>query len=545
MTSTFNQLFAMDDTYLYTTRVSSVAGNSVNYIARWDGGADTVEAVGGGIDNGFAVAVITGPAPNSIYLAGTFTSVGGGTAANRIAYYNGSTWSNLGGAPVFTTTVNQMAYDSDNNLLYAASPSSTEANRISVYNGSTWTGIVTGFTISTSHYCKFALDSDNNLYVGFSNDLYRWNRVEETWTAISTSVGSIIRDVQYDAGTNRVYFVTATNSANNVRYYDIDSDSLNIHSTYPGYPYAMAISSSGDIFISGAGTAGYVADVAQYNGSGYTAIFNLRETSGVLDLFIDAGNTIYTWPNSSGFGIANPPYTDSSDWDEWDSSSTAIISGPVGGGGGGDAGGDPFVTPILGPSILLPKDWETVNLYYDAASGYQLLGICGFLTEKQMNQLHTMDFFYHTERPVSHLDEHIWQAPYFVRFEVYYQGRKQLTVDGITGEVWVSPEGRPDRTSDLRQWDLIKICHLDTPQERGLFSVTQRRHFPKRQYRAYCLRLGEDKVILTIDPHWDDVNHTRLLLGNRKRHCPRPNKTGELIRHNSANCLSRLTVEPK
>lgn len=545
MTSTFNQLFAIDDTYLYSIRTSSIAGVTVNGIGRWDGGVNTVEAVGGGLDNGFALAVITGSATDSIYVAGTFTSIGGGTSVNRIAYYNGSSWSNLGGAPVFTTTVNQLAYDSDNNLLYAGSAgSSTNANRVSVYNGSTWTGIVTGFTINTSNYIKFALDSDNNLYVGHGFALRRWNRVDENWTEISTFVGGTIRSLEFDTNTNRVYIVLGTSSANNIRYYNIDGNSLDIHSTYPGSPYALKIDTNGDIFIAGSGSGSFVDDVAKYNGSGYTGIFNFRDTAACLDMLIDAGGVIHTYPNSSGRAIGTPPYSSSGDWDEWDSSATTTISGPVG-GSSGDAGGDPYVTPVIGPSILLPRDWETVNLYTDKSSKYQLLGTCGFLSDKQMERLHTMDFFYHTERAVTRLDEHIWHSPYFKKFEVYYQGRKQLTIDGISGEVKLSQEGRQDRPSgrDLSSWDLIKVCHLGTPKERGLHSVTQNRHFPKRKYRAYCLRLGEDKVVLSIDSYWDDINHIKLLLGKRKRHCPSPNKSGELIRHSESNCLSRLDLE--
>lgn len=546
MTSSFNQLLSIGDNYLYVTRVSSIAGNSVGYIARWDGTVDGVEAVGGGIDNGFTVCCLAGSAPNSVYIGGTFTAVGGGTAANRIAYYNGSTWDNLGGASVFTTTVNQLAYDSTNNLLYAASPSSSNTNRVSVYNGSTWTGIVTGFTINTSDYCKFALDTDGNLYVGHRFALRRWNRVAGTWTEISTYVGSIIHDIKYDAVNNRVWIVLATSSANNIRYYDIDGDTITIHSSYPGYPYAMAFDTNNDIYVSGNGTSGYVADVGKYNGSGYDAIFNLRDTAAVLDLIIDSSNTIFTWPNSSGFGIGVPPYTSSSDWDEWDATSTATISGPIESGGDGDAGGDPYISPLYGPSLLLPKDWGRVNLYNDVknpvsnpnGTGYQLVGVCGFLPDKILERLNTMDFFYGTERPVTRFDEHIWQAPYFISFEVYYNNRHQLTLDGITGALTLHIDGADDRPADLRNWDLIKACHVSTSNDRGLISITQHRHYPKRQYKAFSLHLGEDKVIIAIDSYWDDINHLRLILGPCAR-CQ--GKTGELIRHNVNNCLERLS----
>ncbi len=74
-------------------------GIEVNHIARWNG--RQWSSVGGGTNGAVhALAVFdedgSGPNPPALFAAGDFT-IAGGVAANRIAKWNGSAWSALGG----------------------------------------------------------------------------------------------------------------------------------------------------------------------------------------------------------------------------------------------------------------------------------------------------------------------------------------------------------------------------------------------------------------------------------------------------------------
>jgi hypothetical protein len=78
-------------------------GMSVNRIAKWDGASWS--ALGGGMDS-FVYALA--PSGGNLYAGGYFT-MAGGTAANYVACWNGSSWSTLGSGmnwPVWALAAN-------------------------------------------------------------------------------------------------------------------------------------------------------------------------------------------------------------------------------------------------------------------------------------------------------------------------------------------------------------------------------------------------------------------------------------------------------
>jgi len=93
----------------------------------------------------------------NLYVGGEFTNAGG-LAVNRIAKWDGSTWTNLPGERA-GGNIYELAFDSSGNL-YAAG-----GNTIEKWNGSTWTNISAGMD-----YFVYALACDNsgNLYAGGS-----------------------------------------------------------------------------------------------------------------------------------------------------------------------------------------------------------------------------------------------------------------------------------------------------------------------------------------------------------------------------------------
>lgn len=73
---------------------TTIGGVNIRGLAAWDSVAGTWTAFGSGVgNNGVFATEVDG---NDLYAAGTFTSIGGGPA-NRVAVWNGSTWSALGG----------------------------------------------------------------------------------------------------------------------------------------------------------------------------------------------------------------------------------------------------------------------------------------------------------------------------------------------------------------------------------------------------------------------------------------------------------------
>ena len=150
-----NALTVFDDgsgPALYAGGQFTIAGGeTANSIARWNG--SHWGPLGSGMDNSVqALAVFddgTGPA---LYAGGNFTTAGG-VAASRIAKWNGSTWSALGsgmGSPLVLPTVHALEVfdDGDGPALYAGGAFSTAGgvtvNRVAKWDGSTWSALGSG-----------------------------------------------------------------------------------------------------------------------------------------------------------------------------------------------------------------------------------------------------------------------------------------------------------------------------------------------------------------------------------------------------------------
>ena len=101
---------------------------------------------------------------NNLYAGGLFTSAGGLPNTNRIARWNGSTWSALGTGA--NNTVNALAVDSSNNL-YAGGIFQyfgiVRTNSIAKWNGSTWSTLGSGVNSTVN---SLNVDLSNNVYAG-------------------------------------------------------------------------------------------------------------------------------------------------------------------------------------------------------------------------------------------------------------------------------------------------------------------------------------------------------------------------------------------
>ena len=122
--------------------------SSPQHVARWDG--TTWHALGIGVNTSDVKALATLP-NGDVVAAGNFWTAGG-TPANYIARWNGSTWSPLGsglGGGVFGTWVNALHTLSNGDLIVGGNFTTAggqPANRIARWNGSSWSSFGSGIT---------------------------------------------------------------------------------------------------------------------------------------------------------------------------------------------------------------------------------------------------------------------------------------------------------------------------------------------------------------------------------------------------------------
>lgn len=324
MTSSFEKIIDIGTNYLHLARTSNIGGTAIDYLGRWDGTANTFASVGGGV-SAFSLGTVSVPGTDNVYVCGSFTLAGGSVSVNKIAYWNGSSWSNLAGATLFTGTVQAMAYDSVHGLLYASSYDTTiTANRIGVWNGASWTGIAEA---TVSNYCKLTIDGDGNLYAGYGSVLKRYTYQTSTWETLSSSIGGTISDVKYNEGDNKVYVTLYISGGSSVQYYDIAGNTIVALANLAGYPRAVAFDSNNNIFVACQSPSVYQGSVVKYTGSGWDNVYNYQNTSGVLDLEIDANDNIFGYANAGSLVIGVYPYT-AGNWEGISSSATVNYGGP-------------------------------------------------------------------------------------------------------------------------------------------------------------------------------------------------------------------------
>jgi hypothetical protein len=190
--------FAEDDTYVYIGGgFTDVSGNAnSDWIARMNKVTKAWSNLGSGTKNntvnGLAVA-----ADGRLYAVGQFTNMD--VAANRIAVWNGSSWSALG------TGLNGISEDvavGIDGRIYVVGGFTTaggsSANRIAVWNGSSWSTLGTGFN-GTARAIHITVKGE--IYAGgvFTqadgatsvDRIAKWNPDSGAWEAMGSFGGAI------------------------------------------------------------------------------------------------------------------------------------------------------------------------------------------------------------------------------------------------------------------------------------------------------------------------------------------------------------------
>jgi len=149
----------LDDNLYAGGSFTIIDGNTVNRIAKWDG--SSWSALGTGLNG--TCREIAFDSGGNLYAGGEFTTAGGVTV-NRIAKWDGSSWSALGAG--LNNTCMAIAFDSDGNL-YAGGEFTTAggvtANRIAKWSGTSWSNLGDGLN---GNVFSLAFDSTDTLFIG-------------------------------------------------------------------------------------------------------------------------------------------------------------------------------------------------------------------------------------------------------------------------------------------------------------------------------------------------------------------------------------------
>jgi len=276
---------------LYVGGWFRIAGDTpANRVAKWDG--SSWNALGSGMDGQVNALAVLG---NDVYAGGFFTSAGG-TPVNNIAKWNGESWSALGSgmqrmndqsAPVWALVVS----GSD---IYAGgtftSAGGTPANNIAKWNGSSWGALGAG----TSGEVHALAVCGSDLYAGgyflraggkTANGIARWNgnswsalglglRGRSPFTASGEGLAVFGSDVyvggDFTAATNLTGSVVVVS---NIARWD-GSRWSELGQGVNGHVHALAVS-EGDLYAAGPfSTAGGVSanHIAKWDGSSWSSL---------------------------------------------------------------------------------------------------------------------------------------------------------------------------------------------------------------------------------------------------------------------------------
>jgi Rax2 C-terminal beta propeller domain len=179
---------------------SAAGGASANRIAKWDG--TSWSALGSGMNSTvYALAVFDDGSGPALYAGGVFTTAGGATSP--IAKWDGTSWSPLGSGMNSTVFALAVFDDGSGPALYAGGNFSTaggeSVNRIAKWNGTSWSALGEGLNSAVTALTVFDDGSGPALYAGghfttaggeASNYIAKWDGT--SWSAMGDGMDNLV-----------------------------------------------------------------------------------------------------------------------------------------------------------------------------------------------------------------------------------------------------------------------------------------------------------------------------------------------------------------
>ena len=267
----------MSGTNLYVggNFISAPNGVTVNRVAKWNG--TTWSALGTGVNH--LVNSMAVDASGNLYVGGRF-SVAGGVSASLIAKWNGTAWSALGTGIAGNVAVTAIGVNSagevfaGGNFTGAGAGGVANTNRIAMWNGTTWSALGTGFadglvnaiaTIGTDVYVGGTFTLAGALPV---SRIAKWTSSTSSWSALTTGVNSTVFALA-PTGTD-VYVAGSFTTAGAVSALRVAKWDGSAWSALAGgvnnTVNALAIDNGGRVY------AGYGSTVGKWDGSAWSAL---------------------------------------------------------------------------------------------------------------------------------------------------------------------------------------------------------------------------------------------------------------------------------
>jgi hypothetical protein len=184
---------------------TTAGGSAANYIAQWNGSSWSAARFGDGAIRYYARVAALAVSGGTLYAGGEFTTAGG-SAANDIAQWNGSSWSALGSG--MNGTVYALAVSGG--TLYAGGDFTTAGTNVSAYAAMAYlpgslaiitTNAAFGFTNGVFGF-DVSGPSGSNVVIQASTDL-------QTWIPLQTNL----------LGSGPLYFSDPQSPTNVQRFY--------------------------------------------------------------------------------------------------------------------------------------------------------------------------------------------------------------------------------------------------------------------------------------------------------------------------------------
>lgn len=272
---------AVSGSTLFAGGVFTMTGGvTVNRVAQWNGSSWSPIGPAAGIDGSVLAVALMG---TDLYAGGSFTTAGGATA-NRIAKWNGSVWSPLGSG--MNGNVRALAVMGTN--LFAGGDFTTAggatANRVARWNGSSWSALTTSDLNSTVHALAVI---GTDLFAGGdfttaggapANGIAKWSTTGTAWSALGPGLDSFGVARAFAVGGSNLYVggvfstIGGTTVNNIARWNGTSWAALGVGVN--GAVHALAVSGS-DVYVGGFffQAGGVPANrIAQWTGTTWSAL---------------------------------------------------------------------------------------------------------------------------------------------------------------------------------------------------------------------------------------------------------------------------------